>query len=169
MQAAFSGAWSGGVDRGQEEVITIFMRDGKIATMPIQLSKVPVEHRTDIFLAPGSVISLPLAEEQGLCIGAVFTICATNGIDLTRRVRASGFCQSVERLSETVEKTVVQRGGEVWNVEYKLNSGAHEGLAISLALPFLWGVPPEYERLEYGIKSGGGIIDSVIQEWLLVS
>jgi hypothetical protein len=145
------------------------MRDGKIATMPVQVNSKLSQHRNDIFLAPGSATSIPLPEEQGLCIGAVFSIRATNGIDLTRRVRANGFCQSVERLSETVEKTVAQRGGEVWNVEYKLNSGVHEGLTISLALPFLWGVPPQYEQLEHGIKCGGGIIDSVIQEWLLVS
>jgi hypothetical protein len=39
---------------------------------------------------------------------------------------------------------------------------------MNIALPFLFGVPPQYEKLKRGIRSGGGIIDRVYREWLLV-
>lgn len=38
---------------------------------------------------------------------------------------------------------------------------------MSVAIPLLWGVPPEYERLKGGIKAGGGIIDRVEQVWFI--
>lgn len=42
-----------------------------------------------------------------------------------------------------------------------------ECLLMTVAVPMLWGVPPELERLELGIKSGGGIIDKVYNEWII--
>lgn len=36
---------------------------------------------------------------------------------------------------------------------------------MTVAVPMLWGVPPELERLEYGIRRGGGIIEKRFQEW----
>ena len=51
--------------------------------------------------------------DQGLCIGASFTIAATNGVDPTRRLALLGFCRSVEQLSEVVEDCVLRRGGEI--------------------------------------------------------
>jgi hypothetical protein len=58
--------------------------------------------------------ALPLPEEQGLCIGSIFRISATNGIEPTRRVSLAGFCFSTEQLYERVEGCVLARGGEVF-------------------------------------------------------
>ena len=78
-----------------------------------------------------------------------------------------GFCQSVEMLYETVEYTVGRRGGEVLRARREVRSGVHEALTMVLAVPMLWGVPPEHERLKNGIESGGGIIDRVYREWFI--
>ena len=43
----------------------------------------------------------------------------------------------------------------------------HECLHMTVAIPLLWGVPPEYERLEAGIKTGGGIIERVVRQWVI--
>ena len=61
-----------------------------------------------------------------------------------------GFCQSVEALHDAVERKVAQRGGEIFRVKRDLKSGVHETLTMALALPLLWGVPPEHENLKYG-------------------
>jgi hypothetical protein len=55
----------------------------------------------------------PLPEQGGLCLGASFTIAATNGVDPTRRLHLRGFCRSVEHLSSRVEDCVLRRGGEI--------------------------------------------------------
>ena len=44
-------------------------------------------------------------------------------------------------------------------------SGVHERLRMAVAIPLLWGVPPEYERLHRSIQTAGGIIDRVYREW----
>jgi hypothetical protein len=36
---------------------------------------------------------------------------------------------------------------------------------MTVAIPLLWGVPPEYDWLKSGIKNGGGIIEKVYREW----
>ena len=63
---------------------------------------------------------LPTAEEQGICVGSLFTICATNGYEVTRKINFFGFCQSAEYLFEHVEDAVVSRGGEVFETERQL-------------------------------------------------
>jgi hypothetical protein len=76
---------------------------------------------------------------QSLCLGALFNIAATNvntycclsyhvfisfsnsvvyhlksqGLDMGRRLCIFGFCRSVEMLSDVVEDTVLEHGGEV--------------------------------------------------------
>lgn len=80
---------------------------------------------------------------QGLCVGALFDIAATNvskfsfllhllvsllycilmydcsmclrlqGLDTGRRLCIFGFCRSIEMLSDVVEDTVLEHGGEV--------------------------------------------------------
>lgn len=110
---------------------------------------------------------LPTSEEQGLCIGGVFTIAATNGCDASRRVNFFGFCHSTEVLFERVEDAVVRRGGEIFVTERQLKSGLQERLRMTVAVPMLWGVPPEVEKLEKGIKAGGGIIERIHQEWYI--
>jgi hypothetical protein len=36
---------------------------------------------------------------------------------------------------------------------------------LTVAIPFLWGVPPELEQLEQAIAQGGGIVHHVQQQW----
>ncbi|CAI9097967.1 OLC1v1034494C2 [Oldenlandia corymbosa var. corymbosa] len=50
---------------------------------------------------------------QVLCLGALFDIAATNGLDTGRRLCIFGFCRSIEMLSDVVEDTVLEHGGEV--------------------------------------------------------
>lgn len=164
------------------------------------------------------LLSLPLTEEQGLTIGSVFTIRASNGVDSCRRLSLLGFCHSVDHLHEKVELVVRQRGGAVVSSERQLTrcgkggecgvccmrGGCKKGLAVPLkhssqafsscvlrgitpqpgsllstrsalaerlhmciAIPLLFGVPPEHERLRAGVLAGGGIIDRVVQQWLV--
>jgi hypothetical protein len=56
---------------------------------------------------------LPTWEEQSICIGASFTVAATNGLDPSRRVNFVGFCQSIDVLHECVEDVVRSRGGDI--------------------------------------------------------
>jgi hypothetical protein len=118
---------------------------------------------------PPACAPLPAPAEQGLCLGSLFAISATNGVDSTRRLSVVGWCQSVERLSEVVGRTVARRGGEVFRVRREVRGGLAESLTMALAIPLLWGVPPEHERLRGGIESGGGIIDRVIREYFILS
>lgn len=53
---------------------------------------------------------------QRLCLGALFDIAATNGLDMGRRLCILGFCRSIEMLSDVVEDTVLEHGGEVWHI-----------------------------------------------------
>lgn len=39
---------------------------------------------------------------------------------------------------------------------------------MTVALPLLWGVPPETQRLRAGITAGGGIIEREALEWLFL-
>lgn len=73
----------------------------------------------------------------------------------------------MEMLHERVEATVARRGGEVFRSRLELHGGTHESLSMRLALPLLWGVPPEHERLRSGIESGGGIIDRIVREFFI--
>jgi hypothetical protein len=79
--------------------------------------------------------------KQGLCLGALFDIAATNvsrvpfavllpasvylllmlklfiqGLDMGRRLCIFGFCRSIEMLSDVVEDTVLEHGGEVCHI-----------------------------------------------------
>lgn len=76
--------------------------------------------------APKIIQPMPSFEEQGLCIGATFSLAATNGKDFDRRINILGFCQSIDMLNEALEETVTSRGGEVLEQERKLKSGVHE-------------------------------------------
>jgi hypothetical protein len=153
------------------QFITVFSSDGTITTIPPisphKLEEAGLANDFSTTTSNNTLISLPTPQEQGLCIGSIFSISATNGVDVTRRINVLGFCQSVEMLHDSVERKVAQRGGEVFRVERKLKSGVHETLTMTVALPLLFGVPPEHERLRSGIERGGGIIDRVYQEWFI--
>ncbi|XP_030516743.1 uncharacterized protein LOC115730267 isoform X1 [Rhodamnia argentea] len=103
--------------------------------------------------------------EQGLCLGALFDIAATNGLDMGRRLCILGFCRSIEMLSDVVEDAVLEDGGEVVAAEKAIKGGLHEKLTMTVAVPLLWGVPPASERLHLAVRSGGGIVEKVFWQW----
>ncbi|EPS59103.1 hypothetical protein M569_15707 [Genlisea aurea] len=102
---------------------------------------------------------------QMLCLGALFDIAATNGLDSSRRLCIFGFCRSIEMLCDVVEDTVREHGGEVVAAEKGGEVGLQEKLSMSVAVPLLWGVPPASETLRFAVKSGGGIVDKVYWQW----
>ncbi|EOA27685.1 hypothetical protein CARUB_v10023837mg, partial [Capsella rubella] len=102
---------------------------------------------------------------QGLCLGALFDIAATNGLDMGRRLCIIGFCRSVEMLSDVVEDTVLEHGGEIVATEKESTSGLQEKLTMTVAVPYLWGVPPAAERLHLAVRTGGGIVDKIYWQW----
>ncbi|XP_061954468.1 uncharacterized protein LOC133676750 [Populus nigra] len=102
---------------------------------------------------------------QGLCLGALFDIAATNGLDTGRRLCIFGFCRSIEMLSDVVEDTVLEHGGEVVTAEKAIKGGLHEKLTMTVAVPYLWGVPPASETLRLAVRSGGGIVEKVYWQW----
>lgn len=103
--------------------------------------------------------------KQSLCLGALFDIAATNGLDMGRRLCIIGFCRSVEMLSDVVEDTVLEHGGEVVAAEKATTGGLQEKLSLSVAVPLLWGVPPASETLHLAVRSGGGIVEKVFWQW----
>ncbi|KAI0513811.1 hypothetical protein KFK09_009841 [Dendrobium nobile] len=102
---------------------------------------------------------------QVLCLGALFDIAATNGLDMGRRLCIFGFCRSIEMLSDVVEDTVLEHGGEVFTAEKASNEGLQEKLTMTVAVPLLWGVPPASETLRFAVRSGGGIVEKVYWQW----
>ncbi|KAL6534144.1 hypothetical protein OROHE_013069 [Orobanche hederae] len=102
---------------------------------------------------------------QSLCLGALFDIAATNGLDMGRRLCIFGFCRSIEMLCDVVEDTVLDHGGEVVAAEKATREGLHEKLTMTVAVPLLWGVPPASETLHIVVRSGGGIVDKVYRQW----
>ena len=102
-----------------EEVTTVFCSDGSV----VRLGQAPhplqqAERRAARGRPPAD--ALPLPGEQGLCIGSVFSVSATNGIEPARRINLLGFCFSTEQLFERVEQTVLARGGEVFETQRQL-------------------------------------------------
>ncbi|XP_051130954.1 uncharacterized protein LOC127251334 [Andrographis paniculata] len=102
---------------------------------------------------------------QILCVAALFDIAATNGLDMGRRLCIFGFCRSIERLCDVVEDSVLEHGGEVMVAEKDCQGGLREKLTMTVAVPFLWGVPPASETLHLAVKSGGGIVEKVSWKW----
>ncbi|KAJ6840814.1 uncharacterized protein M6B38_118795 [Iris pallida] len=109
---------------------------------------------------------------QGLCLGALFDIAATNGLDTGRRLCIFGFCRSIEMLSDVVEDTVLEHGGElnifcmqVVAAEKARKGGLQEKLTMTVAVPLLWGVPPASETLHFAVRSGGGIVEKIYWQW----
>ncbi|XP_022888954.1 uncharacterized protein LOC111404370 [Olea europaea var. sylvestris] len=101
---------------------------------------------------------------QGLCLGALFDIAATNGLDTGRRLCIFGFGCSIEMLSDVVEDTVLEHGGEVHSIlatEKASKGGLHEKLTMTVVVPLLWGVPLTSETFHLTVCSGGGIVDKV--------
>ncbi|KAH7854017.1 hypothetical protein Vadar_009148 [Vaccinium darrowii] len=148
-----------------EERVTLFTADGLVqiggSMVPRRVSSSDKKHGK----SKTSQSSLRFKEsdymdpEQGLCLGALFDIAATNGLDMGRRLCIIGFCRSIEMLSDVVEDTVLEHGGEVVAAEKATKGGLHEKLTMTVAVPLLWGVPPASERLRLAVRSGGGIVE----------
>lgn len=101
---------------------------------------------------------MPTWEEQKLCIGSSFQLAATNGHDPARRINIEGFCQSVDYLFESIEDSVQQQRGEILLEERVLKGGLHEILKLTVAVPFLWGVPPQLEMLSWVVLNSAAEI-----------
>jgi hypothetical protein len=99
--------------------------------------------------------------KQGLCLGALFDIAATNvsrvpfavllpasvylllmlklfiqGLDMGRRLCIFGFCRSIEMLSDVVEDTVLEHGGEVCHIYISPWVCLHTVYTSQFYLPF---------------------------------
>ncbi|KAL3531977.1 hypothetical protein ACH5RR_005498 [Cinchona calisaya] len=154
-----------------EERVTLFTADGLIQIggnlVPRRISssekkhgKVKTSQRLQRFQE-----SDYMDPNQGLCLGALFDIAATNGLDTGRRLCIFGFCRSIEMLSDVVEDTVLEHGGEVVAAEKAIRGGLHEKLTMTVAVPLLWGIPPASETLHLAVRSGGGIVEKVYWQW----
>lgn len=155
----------------QQTIVTLFGKDGSIATIPPNFTSSPNVpefmgfQKMDSVVSPCDLLDLRqepghlVDEEGGLCEAKIFRVSATNGFDVSRRMNVFGFCQSLEYLAQNIHSAIRMRGGEIAHVE-----GQH----VSLHIPLLWGVPPEVERLTRGIEQGGGIIHKVYNEWFFI-
>ncbi|XP_047089483.1 uncharacterized protein LOC124701464 isoform X2 [Lolium rigidum] len=154
----------------QEEKITLFTSDGLVqiggsmvprrVTASERQQKAKGMHKVRRFQE-----SSYMDPNQSLCLGALFNIAATNGLDMGRRLCIFGFCRSIEMLSDVVEDTVLEHGGEIVTAEKASSDGLQEKLTMSVAVPLLWGVPPASETLHVAVRSGGGIVDKIYWQW----
>ncbi|CAI5503449.1 unnamed protein product [Closterium sp. Naga37s-1] len=112
--------------------------------------------------------------QQGLCLASLFDIRAFNvsaregrgdGLDASRLFCVVGFCRSPEMLSDVVADTVLMAGGEVVDSKLEMGQGLHEHLRLTVAVPYLFGVPPALDALNRAIRLGGGIVDKSFHQW----
>ncbi|XP_013633768.1 PREDICTED: uncharacterized protein LOC106339487 isoform X3 [Brassica oleracea var. oleracea] len=110
--------WSDGnnaIEWVHEERITLFTSDGLIQIggnmVPRRIKSHNKKHGKSK-KHPKFQESSYMDPAQELCLGALFDIAATNGLDMGRRLCIYGFCRSVEMLSDVVEDTVLEYGGE---------------------------------------------------------
>uniref|UniRef100_A0A7S1SJ80 DUF7811 domain-containing protein n=1 Tax=Tetraselmis chuii TaxID=63592 RepID=A0A7S1SJ80_9CHLO len=115
---------------------------------------------------------LPTWQEQGLCIASTFSLAATNGRDLSRRVIWQGYAQSVPHLVEAVEDTVLWRGGKIALQECQTVETYAQALKMTVVLPLLWSSSysgtPELDTLNYAITEAGGVIEAVKKQWYML-
>ncbi|XP_021892687.1 uncharacterized protein LOC110810733 [Carica papaya] len=166
--------WSdadGAIEWVPEERVTLFTAEGlvqiggslvprRVSSADKKLGRSKISQRYQRFQE-----SDYMDPNQGLCLGALFDIAATNGLDTGRRLCIYGFCRSIEMLSDVVEDTVLEHGGEVVAAEKASKGGLHEKLTMTVAVPYLWGVPPVSETLHLAVQSGGGIVEKVYWQW----
>ncbi|KAI3743443.1 hypothetical protein L1987_61152 [Smallanthus sonchifolius] len=166
-----SAAGDNGIEWEQQETITLFTADGLVQIGGLMVPKRVSPSRKKQSKVKTSPRSHQFKESnymdpaQGLCLGALFDIAATNGLDTGRRLCIIGFCRSIEMLSDVVEDTVLEHGGEVVAAEKGSKGGLNEKLKMTVAVPLLWGVPPASESLQIAVRSGGGIVDKVFWQW----
>ncbi|KAI4318862.1 hypothetical protein MLD38_032521 [Melastoma candidum] len=153
-----------------EERVTLFTSEGLVqiggSLVPRRIASDKKQGKSKISERPPRFQESDYMDpDQGLCLGALFDIAATNGLDMGRRLCILGFCRSIEMLSDVVEDAVLEHGGEVVAAEKALKGGLHEKLTMTVAVPLLWGVPPASETLHLAVRSGGGIVDKVFWQW----
>ncbi|KAL5740845.1 hypothetical protein ACOSP7_029723 [Xanthoceras sorbifolium] len=160
-----------GIQWVQEERVTLFTADGLVQIGGSMVPKLVTSSDKKQGKSKTSE-RFPRFQEsdymdpsQGLCLGALFDIAATNGLDLGRRLCIFGFCRSIEMLSDVVEDTVLEHGGEVVAAEKASKGGLQEKLTMTVAVPYLWGVPPASETLHLAVQSGGGIVEKIYWQW----
>ncbi|XP_068640903.1 uncharacterized protein [Aristolochia californica] len=150
----------GGIEWVPEERVTLFTTDGILqiggSLLPchISLSKRKRGKRKASQRSQRFQESDYMDPNRGLCLGALFDIAATNGLDMGRRLCFFGFCLSIEMLSDVVEDTVLDHGGEVVAIEKASDGGLQEKLTMTVIIPLLWGVPPASETLRFAVRSG---------------
>ncbi|EOY07928.1 PREDICTED: uncharacterized protein LOC18598028 isoform X2 [Theobroma cacao] len=154
----------------QEERVTLFTSDGLIqiggSMVPRRLTSSDKQGKSKMSQKFQRFQESDYMDpNQSLCLGALFDIAATNGLDMGRRLCIIGFCRSIEMLSDVVEDTVLEHGGEVVAAEKASKGGLHEKLTMTVAVPYLWGVPPASETLHLAVRSGGGIVEKVYWQW----
>ncbi|KAL9429403.1 hypothetical protein AB3S75_031252 [Citrus x aurantiifolia] len=162
-----------GIEWVQEERVTLFTADGLVqiggSMVPRRVSSSTSDKKQGRSKSSQRFQRFQESDymdpNQRLCLGALFDIAATNGLDMGRRLCILGFCRSIEMLSDVVEDTVLEHGGEVVAAEKASKGGLHEKLTMTVAVPFLWGVPPASETLHLAVQSGGGIVEKVYWQW----
>uniref|UniRef100_A0A7S2WX58 DUF7811 domain-containing protein n=1 Tax=Chloropicon primus TaxID=1764295 RepID=A0A7S2WX58_9CHLO len=174
----------GSEGRKQEEIIHIFTQELEVVTFgpkrPQLLGSeelgsniISGEGQQDLGASPEQNIApldgrMPTVEEQGLCIGATFGIKAFNAVDPSRQISVLGFCRCVHTLGWHVNRAVLTKGGVVTMKNHHVSmEKMEEKLTMSIQVPFLFGVPQEWDAISEAISTGGGLIDRVSQKWLL--
>ncbi|KAF5207925.1 D-tagatose-1,6-bisphosphate aldolase subunit [Thalictrum thalictroides] len=152
-----------------EDRVTLFTTEGLVqiggSVIPRRISSSDKQERSKISHRFQRQERDYMDPNQGLCLGALFDIAATNGLDMGRRLCIFGFCRSIEMLSDVVEDTVLEHGGEIVAAEKASKGGLQEKLTMTVAVPLLWGVPPASETLHLAVQSGGGIVEKVYWQW----
>ncbi|KAG9441902.1 hypothetical protein H6P81_017756 [Aristolochia fimbriata] len=160
-----------GIEWVPEDRVTLFTTDGllqiggSLKPRPISLSEKKRGKRKATEKSQRFQERDYMDPNQGLCLGALFDIAATNGLDMGRRLCFFGFCRSIEMLSDVVEDTVLDHGGEVVAAAKACDGGLQEKLTMTVVVPLLWGVPPASETLRFAVRSGGGIVEKVYWQW----
>ncbi|CAM8951641.1 unnamed protein product [Rhodiola kirilowii] len=143
-----------GIEWVQEETVTLFTADGLIqiggSLVPRHVSSLSKKHGKSkgIKRLPRFKESDYMDPQQCLCLGALFDIASTN-------VGGSvfGFCRSKDMLSDVVEDTVLEHGGEVGAAQKATKGGLHEKLTMKVAVLLLWGLPPASETLHLLVQT----------------
>jgi len=157
----------------QEELIHIFTQDFEVVTIGPQRAQLLGGADLDASVAEDQLQDmerpLPTVEEQGLCIGATFGIKAFNAVDPTRQINVLGFCRCVHTLGWHVNKAVLTKGGVVTMKDHRVSVDMlEEKLVMSIQVPYLFGVPQEWDFISEAISTGGGLIDRVSKKWMLI-
>lgn len=140
--------------------------DGRIVRLPAERVKTSLIRPSGELVTPG-FSRMPSHDEQKLCIGASFLLQATNGSNPSRRVSLEGFCQSVDFLYEVLDETVRNQRGSILDETREVKGTMHEILKITVAIPYLWSVPPQLECLSTAIQQGGGVVHRSYLQWII--